>query len=115
VSGPETIRSDLRLWKSDFQFLYATHNFGKDQTMDRLGRGSIYGRRQEPVPGLVGQLLFRMEEGLLRLLLPALAAAAVLMFFTILYRLVDDLLVAGVVALIVPMIFLPLFRRRGVH
>ncbi|AMK22062.1 hypothetical protein HHL26_03295 [Sphingobium sp. TB-6] len=61
------------------------------------------------------QVLPRVEEGLVRVLFPLLAGAAVLVFFTIVYRLVDDPLVAGVIALIVPMIFLPLFRGHRVN
>ncbi|AEG50325.1 hypothetical protein Sphch_2680 [Sphingobium chlorophenolicum L-1] len=57
---------------------------------------------------VLAQFLPWVEKGLL----PALAAVAVLILFMIVDRLVDDPLVAGVIALIVPMVFLPLFRRQ---
>jgi len=88
---------------------------GKDRNFrvrlpDRRGFGQA-----GAIMALTRQILPRVEEGLVRLLFPFLAAAVVLMFFTIVYRLVDDPLVAGVIALIVPMIFLPLFRGQGVN
>ncbi|WP_255326253.1 hypothetical protein [Sphingobium sp. EM0848] len=57
----------------------------------------------------------QMEDWLARLFLPAVVAAVLLLFFTAIYRMVDDLLVAAVIAMVVSMIFLPLFRRQGAH
>lgn len=58
----------------------------------------------------------RLEGRMAALILPALATAAFLMFFATAYRWVDDLLVAGVIAMVAPMMVLPLLlRRRGVN
>jgi len=120
------MRSDLRVWKLDFQFLYETSIFSEDKKeMNRPGKDRKFGVRLPDRRGLgqgegsimarTRQVLPRVEEGLVRVLFPLLAGAAVLVFFTIVYRLVDDPLVAGVIALIVPMIFLPLFRGHRVN
>lgn len=71
--------------------------------------------KDDSLMALARRILPQVEEGLVRLLLPSLAVAAILMFFTTIYRLVDDPLVAGVMAVIVPMIFLPLFRKEGIN
>ncbi|APL95253.1 hypothetical protein EWH08_10710 [Sphingobium indicum] len=68
---------------------------------------------------VIGTLCLRMwprlEGGMAALILPALATAAFLMFFATAYRWVDDLLVAGVIAMVAPMMVLPLLlRRKGV-
>ena len=89
---------------------------GKDRKFDvRLPDRRGLGQGEGLIMALTRQVLPRVEEGLVRALLPLLAGAAVLVFFTIVYRLVDDPLVAGVIALIVPMIFLPLFRGHKVN
>ncbi|WP_244309604.1 hypothetical protein [Sphingobium fuliginis] len=50
------------------------------------------------------------------LILPVLATMAFLMFFTTVYRWVDDLLVASVIAMVAPMMVLPLLlRQKGVN
>ncbi|AJR26109.1 hypothetical protein EWH10_03605 [Sphingobium fuliginis] len=64
----------------------------------------------------IGVLGRRMEGGVVPLILPVLATMAFLMFFTTVYRWVDDLLVASVIAMVAPMMVLPLLlRQKGVN
>lgn len=60
------------------------------------------------------RMVAQVEERLAKLLLPAAAVVAIMLFFSVIYGMVDDLLVAGVIAMVVPMMFLPLLRREGV-
>lgn len=86
--------------------------------MNRPGKDRTVGARPQALSQndhfRMLRIVSQIEEGLLRLLPPVLVVAAILLFFTLIYGLVDDLMVAGVVAVIVPMMFLSLFRREGV-
>lgn len=89
---------------------------GKDRTVRaRLHDGRALRQKDHSIASWARRIAPQVEEGLVRLLLPGLAAAAVLLFFTIIYGLVDDLLVAGVIAGIAPMMVLPLFRKQGIN
>ncbi|GFZ77729.1 MULTISPECIES: hypothetical protein [Sphingobium] len=73
-------------------------------------------RRTGHMDDAIGVLGRRMEGGVVPLILPVLATMAFLMFFTTVYRWVDDLLVASVIAMVAPMMVLPLLlRQKGVN
>lgn len=82
--------------------------------MNRPGRKRTVGKA-EVVAASPRWTALQVEEGLVGLLFSALLLAAILMLFMMAYRLVDDPLVAGVIATLVPMIFLPLFRKAGAN